>query len=79
LIRLRSELTYKPYKPRLKPPSKLNWRSKLLAGHKISQNKGRHFFSPGELALWEQCQVLNRPGVAVVVEKFIQANRIVCI
>jgi putative transposase len=63
------------HKPKPKPASKSNWGSKLLAGHKISRNKGKHKSSPGQLTLWEQCQVLDRPLVAVVVDKFIQANR----
>ncbi|MBW4632590.1 MAG: hypothetical protein KME30_12055 [Iphinoe sp. HA4291-MV1] len=58
-----------------KPANKSNWGSKLLAGQKISRNKVKHKCSPGQLTLWEQCQLSECPEVAEVVKKFVQANR----
>ena len=63
------------HKPKAKPACLSNWGSKLLAGHKISRNKGKHKSSPGQLTLWGQCQVLECPQVAEVVKKFVLANR----
>jgi putative transposase len=60
------------YKPKAKPASNSNWGSKLLAGRKISRNKGKHKSSPGQLTLWEQCQVSECPQVAEVVKKFVR-------
>ena len=37
------------YKPKAKPAKLSCWGSKLLAGHKISRNKGKHKCSPGQL------------------------------
>jgi putative transposase len=66
------------HKPKAKPACKSNWDSKLLAGHKIRRNKDKHKSSPGQLTLWDLCQVLDRPevAVAVVVDKFILSKLI---
>ncbi len=50
------------YKPKAKPAKLSCWGSKLLAGHKISRNKGKHKCSPGQLTLFEQCQVSKCPS-----------------
>ncbi len=47
------------HKPSAKPASKSNWGSRLLAGHKVKKTKQKHS-SPGQLTLWEQCQVFKR-------------------
>jgi hypothetical protein len=67
------EVESQRYKPKAKPASKSYWGSKLLAGFKVS--KGKHKCSVGQLTLWAQCQVSERPEVTQVVEKFVWANR----
>jgi putative transposase len=61
------------YKPKAKLASKSYWGSKLLAGFKVV--RGKQKCSPGQLTLWAQCQVSERPEVSQVVEKFVWANR----
>ncbi|WP_375515371.1 hypothetical protein [uncultured Nostoc sp.] len=62
------------YKPKAKPAKLSCWGSKLLAGHKISRNKGKHKCPPGQLTLFAQCQVSECPQVAEVLKKFVLAN-----
>ncbi|MEH1849342.1 MAG: transposase [Nostoc sp.] len=63
------------YKPKAKPAKLSYWGSKLLAGHKISRNKGKHKCSPGQLTLFALCQVSECPQVGEVLKKFVLANR----
>lgn len=58
------------YKPKAKPAKLSCWGSKLLAGHKISRNKGKHKCSPGQLNLFEQCQVSESPQVPEVLKTY---------
>ena len=62
------------YKPRPKQENKgCHWGSRLLVGLKV-KGKPRKKISPGQMGLWERCQVSERPEVKEVTEKFIRAN-----
>ncbi len=62
------------YKPRPKAENKAShWGSQLLQGLNV-KDKPRKKVSPGQLDLWDRCQVSERPEVREVTEKFIQAN-----